>query len=481
MPRSSASPETRSIHRSVFRNLHLSMLAFGFGVGVLFPPFAAAVLETPAALTGRFFAMCVAAGLIVGAANYFLFRVVVSRELRRVVGGMRHVNEAVATAEDTGEGCRDNCRLEVASRDLIGEVADSFNRMTEAIARRITTESTTRKLLVELSATADLDQVAARILRSMGDVVGGKAGVLYGQISNAQEFLTSFGADVTDRLPRTLDASSGLVSSALSSGEVITLSPVREGFEWMELSSPLGTVRPGSLLLAPLMAKRRAVGLAVLACGSDELPPERLALLEAIRTQAAPHLQTAILHRKLRDLAAIDDLTHILNRRFGMRRLTEEFSRALRHGVPVSVLMIDIDHFKQFNDTFGHDAGDAVLTAVASTLESNVRSGDVACRYGGEELLVVAPGMGLSDAAESAERIRRLVETTAVHWGGRTFSVTVSIGAASWPIVRASTPEELVAAADKALYFAKESGRNQVALHQGEDAIPLAVFQAELK
>lgn len=138
--------------------------------------------------------------------------------------------------------------------------------------------------------------------------------------------------------------------------------------------------------------------------------------------------------------------------------------------------MLDVDNFKSFNDTFGHDAGDAVLVAVAGVFESGVRSGDVVCRYGGEEFLIVAPGMGLADAASAGERFRRLVESAVVDWRGASLRVTVSVGVTSWPVMRASVPEELVSAADKALYFAKEAGRSQVALSQGDEVVPLSAL-----
>ncbi len=467
----------RRTHRSVYRSLLITMIGFGAVVGFLFPPFAAVVLHTGAALTVRFFLMCVAAGLFVGGANYVLFKVVVSRELRRVVDGMQHVNDAVQVAEDTGDGCRDSCRLEVTSDDLIGRVAESFNRMTEAIALRITRESRVRQLLQDLSETVEIDAVAGGILTAMAKACGARAGVLYGLASTQEhELLSSFGVDAGEGLPACIDKSQGLAAHALSTGETAVICPERDGLDWMCLSTPLGSLRPRWVVLAPLMAKHRPVGLAVLACPSTEMSKSQIALVEAIRVQAAAHLQTAILHRKLRDLAAVDDLTHILNRRFGMRRLSEEFSRSLRHGVPLSVLMLDVDNFKSFNDTFGHDAGDAVLMAVARVLEGGVRSGDVVCRYGGEELLIVAPGMGLADAASAGERFRRLVESTSVEWGGKSLRVTVSVGVTSWPVMRASTPEELVSAADKALYFAKEAGRNQVALSQGNEVIPLSAL-----
>jgi diguanylate cyclase (GGDEF)-like protein len=219
--------------------------------------------------------------------------------------------------------------------------------------------------------------------------------------------------------------------------------------------------------------------LVIVAGDQEDLELETVQILNALRTQSAPYLQNAMLHRKVKDLAALDDLTMILNRRFGLRRLQEEFSRSVRHGVPVSVLMIDIDHFKTFNDTFGHDAGDAVLRRISETLESNLRSGDVICRYGGEEFLVVAPGTGLNDAAVLADRLRRIIETDQVAWGNQTLAVTVSIGMATWPIERASISEELITAADKALYHAKDRGRNCIAMARGEEILSMDKLEEE--
>lgn len=473
-------PSERSVstpRRSVFKELLFSMLAFGTVVGLMFPLFAEAQLHTSNAMTYHFFALCVASGLVVGAGNFLIFKMVVSRQLSRLASGMKQVNDAVRTANDSGEGAREACKLAVTSNDLIGDVAASFNDMTDAISRRITVESTTRKLLATLSATAEETVVSREILEALAVICRAKAGVLYGDTGQKFKMLSSFGVDLADELPQEIDASQGLTKRALARGEVLSASPSRDGFEWMELSTPLGGFRPGSVALVPLMAEQRAVGIAAMACTSDRLSDEQESLLDAIRTQAAPYLHTAILHEKLRNLAAIDDLTRILNRRFGMRRLAEEFSRSARHGLPLSVIMIDIDRFKAFNDTFGHDAGDAVLVAVARVLENSVRAGDVVCRYGGEELMIVAPGMGMNDAGAVAERLRRLVEMTPIIWRDQSLNVTVSLGTASWPIVRASMPEEMVTYADEALYHAKRSGRNRVSVHQGKDVIPVSMLE----
>lgn len=469
-------PGPARTRRSVLKELLFSMLAFGTIVGLMFPLFAKAQLHTPDAMSYRFFALCVASGLVIGAGNFLIFKIVVSLQLSRLASGMKRVNEEVRTAMDSRSGTLETCKLTITSSDLIGDVTASFNDMTDAIGRRITVESTTRTLLAKLSATAEQAVVSREILEALGDICGAKAGVLYGDTGQKLKMLESFGVDLVGGVPEEVDASQGLAQRALARGEVLCASPSRDGFEWMVLSTPLGGFRPGSIVLVPLMAEHRAVGLAALACSSDRLSEEQTLLLDSVRTQAAPYLHTAILHEKLRDLAAIDDLTKILNRRFGMRRLGEEFSRSARHGVPLSVIMMDIDHFKAFNDTFGHDAGDAVLVAVARALDRSVRAGDVVCRYGGEEIMVVAPGMGMNDAGEVAERLRRLVETTPIIWRDQSLKVTVSIGAATWPIVRASFPEEMVTYADEALYHAKRSGRNQVSVHQGKDVIPVSML-----
>ncbi len=466
--------------RSVFRELLISMLLFGTAIGVVFPPFTAVVLGIPEALAFRFFAMCMGAGIAVGVANYFLFRFFVSRHMTGVVVGMRHINEAVAVAENAGSGCTADCLLEVRSNDLVGDMVEAFNSMTEAIGSRIRTETTTRRLLAELSTTVDLTETARKVLDGISEICEAAAGIIYVDKDSDLEYMASFAVDVGENLPKTLDVEQGLTAQCLSSGGIVHVSPEKDGYTWFTSSTPLGRMQPGGIILIPLTAEQKAVGLVVVACPRDEITEAERDLLEAVRKQVAPYLATAIMHRKVEDLAAIDDLTRLLNRRFGVRRLEEELSRSVRHGVPLSVIMLDIDDFKGFNDTFGHDAGDAVLVEVSSVLEKSVRSGDVVCRYGGEELLIVAPGMGLNDAIKSAERLRRQIEATSVEWGGKALSVTVSLGVASWPVAHASTAEEIVTCADDAMYYAKEHGRNQVALNDGDRIMPASSLQKSL-
>jgi diguanylate cyclase (GGDEF)-like protein len=161
--------------------------------------------------------------------------------------------------------------------------------------------------------------------------------------------------------------------------------------------------------------------------------------------------------QELERLSVTDDLTGLYNRRYLMETLASEVRRARRLEHPFALLMVDIDHFKEYNDAFGHLAGDEMLTRVARVLRESTREVDCAARYGGEEFVVLLPETGVAEAAETAERIRARVAAEALAGG----QITLSIGVAEFPS-HGDTPEAMIAAADAALYQAKREGRNRV-------------------
>ena len=169
---------------------------------------------------------------------------------------------------------------------------------------------------------------------------------------------------------------------------------------------------------------------------------------------------------KLAEGALQDSLTGLYNRRHLDERLASELAGAQRHGRPLSLLMVDVDHFKAVNDAHGHLAGDEALKMVAFVLRGAVRKEDVLARYGGEEFVVIARETSLDGARALAERIRRAVERSHCAWQGRELGVTVSIGltvsVGLTEFVPGRTERELLEAADRALYLAKEQGRNRV-------------------
>lgn len=163
----------------------------------------------------------------------------------------------------------------------------------------------------------------------------------------------------------------------------------------------------------------------------------------------------------LREQAIRDPLTGLFNRRYLQETLERELLRAGRENYPITIILMDIDHFKKLNDTYGHIAGDLVLEALGRLLRSQTRGGDIPCRFGGEEFLVVMPGASLEVAARRAEALRLEFQDFRVEYLGQSVSATLSLGVAAFP-QHGNRVEELLSEADKALYTAKNNGRNQV-------------------
>jgi len=172
---------------------------------------------------------------------------------------------------------------------------------------------------------------------------------------------------------------------------------------------------------------------------------------------------------RLLQISLTDGLTGVDNRRALEQRLHEMFEHSLRLHEPVACIMSDIDHFKKVNDTYGHAAGDEVLKQFAEILKAEAREIDRVGRYGGEEFLLLLPGTGLDAAVTFAERLRQRVDSHTFSFEGGTLKRSVSLGVAAWPHPRINGREEMLKAADDALYVAKEMGRNRVVRFDSEE------------
>jgi|GEM_PF-6289673 len=229
-------------------------------------------------------------------------------------------------------------------------------------------------------------------------------------------------------------------------------------------------------ILIPILVSDEPIGL-LLTGRQRELRPFVQPLIEddVDTLQAVSVLIGAFIHNRqlvalrednemLRYLATIDALTDIPNRWRFEGMLQQEWVLANRSGAPLSLLLLDVDHFKQCNDTYGHDVGDAILKQVAQRITKETRPKDLCARYGGEEFVVILPDTEIGDAMKVAERIRRQIETTPMdHQVDNTQSkMTISIGVASLHPTQDQEPTQLITLADKALYQAKRNGRNQV-------------------
>jgi diguanylate cyclase (GGDEF)-like protein/PAS domain S-box-containing protein len=176
-------------------------------------------------------------------------------------------------------------------------------------------------------------------------------------------------------------------------------------------------------------------------------------------------IEIGLLQSQLREQAIRDALTNLFNRRYLEVTLERELARAAREVYPLCLVMMDIDHFKNVNDTYGHEAGDIILKTLANLVTAQSRQGDFVCRFGGEEFVLVMPNIGIDVANDRAISLNKAIASLFVPFGRFNLNITVSMGV-SWFPVHGLTKEELLRAADKALYTAKNKGRNQVSVYQ---------------
>jgi diguanylate cyclase (GGDEF)-like protein/PAS domain S-box-containing protein len=175
-------------------------------------------------------------------------------------------------------------------------------------------------------------------------------------------------------------------------------------------------------------------------------------------------IEIGTLQSQLREQAIRDALTNVFNRRYLDETLERELSRAGREAYPVCVIMMDLDHFKDINDTYGHEAGDAVLRTLAETVSQQTRHGDFVCRYGGEEFVLVMPNISLKIAKLRANDLHRIINSLNIPFGVFNLTTTISMGIAAYP-EHGKTKAALLRAADRAMYAAKAAGRNRVATY----------------
>jgi len=184
-------------------------------------------------------------------------------------------------------------------------------------------------------------------------------------------------------------------------------------------------------------------------------------LRDANRRLQSQLIEIGLLQSQLREQAIRDPLTNLFNRRYLEETLDREIARAARENYSVSIVIIDIDHFKRVNDSYGHEAGDVMLRAVADVLAGLSRRGDFACRYGGEEFVVAMPNIPVEVAYERAETLRESLNSLQVPYDRNILTATFSMGLASYP-ANGETRESLLRAADKAMYAVKQSGRDDI-------------------
>ncbi|AOY89132.1 GGDEF domain-containing protein [Marinobacter salinus] len=349
--------------------------------------------------------------------------------------------------------------------------AESLARREQARARMLTFENEKSRVLgdmiTELQDCVGLKQALGLLGRTMPDLCSPLPGVFYGRSGDGvYERIADWGfGKEPGMLPSILEAGKNLPKPTISPPG--PHGPAKEGASdalaglmcfWINLESASdGTVTEGVLLLE---------GDGVFAPVENEYGSARLfAALNQAAQRIGIALSSIVLREELQKFSYEDALTGLKNRRYFDQLFEHECAVAHRRELPLSLLVIDIDHFKSFNDTHGHEAGDRALQSVAMVLQRQFRDSDIVCRYGGEEFVVIMPGAITPDAKDRAQHLCKAVSDVPVIFQGEDLGqLTVSVGVACWPD-SGSEPEELLGLADKALYLAKEEGRNRVEIY----------------
>ncbi len=237
------------------------------------------------------------------------------------------------------------------------------------------------------------------------------------------------------------------------------------------------TPKDGRLVTMPLSAGQETFGCLTLLCEpSYRLGKDQVETFRSAVTHLGLALRNALMFKEVKLRADRDGLTRIYNRHSFEERLVYEIKRRRRYNHDLSLLMVDLDHFKSVNDTYGHKAGDMVLKKVGEILTDTFRGTDLAARYGGEEFVVLLPHTTEKDAWSLAERVREAIQSCEFEFEDQTFAVTASIGVASVEAGALTKDDDLIIKADKALYEAKHNGRNMVVVSRPK-AQPQAAIQ----
>jgi len=421
--------------------------------------------------------------------------------------------------QQVSHGAAYSLRAPVEGEDEVGRLARGVNAMLETVQRRDQELAGHQSRLESLVAerTSDLEQINERLMVELDEHEQAQARLTRAvseleRHRHENELLT----DMNDRLQVCRDVSEVGPVIALygpqlfpgSSGSVHLFNEERsrmmalvhwgEGDGRQELDQDdcwalrrgqlHAVAEPGSELVCPHVGAETPAGgylcIPMIAQGNlsgllhvgFESPPEggkptpldRFdSLAESAAERAAAVVASLQLRARLREQSVHDPLTGLHNRRYMEESFEREISRAKRNEIPLAVAMLDLDHFKDYNDRYGHDAGDVLLRQLGDLLRRSVRVEDVACRFGGEEFTLIMPSLDAEGAQRRAEQICEQVRALRVeHQGQRIGDVTISIGVAIFP-GHGGTADELIRAADAALYEAKSAGRDRVQLYAG--------------
>ncbi len=402
------------------------------------------------------------AGIIVGVLMAAILAKVITIGLDNLIRGIQIIEKGDLSY-----------RIFVTSNDEIGHLAHSFNSMlnsleanNKALDRKVFEIETLFKASQAMNFQSDTDKLIRQILEMAGNAINSERCSIMLQTGNGSDELETKivysmkdGQTVHPETTVKIRMGEGVAGTVLKTGNSII---VNEGyrdplFKSFETSSSYEKSIT-NLLSVPLKIKDRVTGVinCVNKLTGEVFTEEDQHLLEALAQQAA----MAVEHARLYELAITDGLTKLFIHRYFQARLEEELVRAKRYHTSCSLILFDIDHFKRFNDTYGHQQGDIVLMEVAKIIKQTIRDTiDIPARYGGEEFAIILPETDAKGALMVAERLRKNVEAYDFPGQEKALKVTISLGVAAYPD-HATIKSVLIKKSDLALYKCKGSGRN---------------------
>ncbi len=366
------------------------------------------------------------------------------------------------------EGSYDR-RLAVVSRDEIGALAGAFNRMAGAIKERTSQLNALNRMAIAVTSSLDLKEVLDRIMHLGIGLTASQASCIAFYDRETQHFKEWVTQGLSEHFVQNMVfrlgglADEAFTATTAAGTYVLSNDRPETRHQLSKLTRDEGIT---CFICLPLTSHANRLGVIYFyRTDRDAFTLNEIELLTTCAHLAAEAIENARLYDQTKEQARTDALTGLHNRREFELRLAEEHRRAARYAKPYALMMLDIDHFKQVNDTHGHPAGDAVLKTLADILRKQLRDVDLAARYGGEEFVVVFPEIGGGAAKQVAERMRGAVAATPFRLpDGQEIDMTVSIGVSSYP-KDADTSRGVMDCADRSLYAAKEAGRNRVVMH----------------
>lgn len=443
--------------KSIFLDQFIFMQAIGVLIGLAFPFFLVWYgLEKENILHLEFFVVSQIAGQVVGLISFLLIATVIRPHLKLLSSKMQDIAQGLEDKTFSADVAKCNehlCQIDVVSNDEIGVSSKAYNQMLSALMQAHEVERVYNQFSKLMSETLETEALADRAINLLIESTHVEGAAVLLLNSGELKVVSSQGL-VEAKSLETHD----MVLSALKKSTPLHL----EFPDHVNIDGVLTHFKPSEVFVEPIEFKKAQLGVLIAATGAYVSDERTEQLIQLFSRSIGLAFNNTMIHSKFQKLAAVDGLTNIYNRRFGMDRLKEDFSRAQREQSHLSVAMVDIDHFKSINDTYGHLVGDKAIIMIANIIKKSLRDGDIVIRYGGEEFMMLLHGATCEDAHEACERIRHQVKDTVLTEGDQKINLTASIGVVSYPHQKADNEVALIDMADQCLYHAKQTGRNKV-------------------